>query len=107
MNNETFEEGLKILKRFLKDEGLYQQVFKNFLFKEGRPKIDLFQEFNSTIFPYVDGWTNVFKYINLMKGRNEHFDFLQWKKFFENTDLDSKWQKYYINRINKNDVYPF
>jgi hypothetical protein len=42
-----------------------------------------------------------------MKGRNEHFDFLQWKKFFENTDLDSKWQKYYINRINKNDVYPF
>lgn len=103
MDKKTFDEGLKLLKRFLKDEGLYFPIYKTFLFKNGaRKKEDLFNEFNTDRFTNVDDWKVLFGRLNLMG----YFDFKEtdlkiFKKYealiFER-NLRYKWPEYYKER---------
>lgn len=95
MTEKEFDRGLKLLKRFLKDKGLYQQVFKRFLFKNGKRKpIDLFNEFNSTKFNDVDDWKVLFGRLNLMVGENEPFNFSDYYTTIEGNQVHTQWPKF-------------
>ena len=97
MDEKTFNDGLKLLKRFLKDKGLYQQIFVNYLFKDNRPIIDLFNEFNSKFFSDVDDWRVLFKRNNLMVGKKNiySFDTLEWVTIISNNNIENEWADYY------------
>ena len=93
MTREVFEEGLKLLTRFLKEEGMYHRVFRGFLFKNNRPIEDLFKEFNSTVFSGVDDWGVLFNRINLMGGFN-NFDYDSYRELGLDKLID-EWEQYY------------
>jgi len=94
MTEKEFDRGLKLLKRFLKDKGLYEQVFKRFLFKNGKRKpIDLFNEFNSTRYPDVDDWKVLFGKLNLMVGKEE-FDLSDYRITIEGNQVNTEWPKF-------------
>lgn len=103
MDEKTFNDGLKLLKRFLKDKGLYQQIFVNYLFKNNRPIIDLFNEFNSKFFSDVDDWRVLFKRNNLMVGKKNIYSFntLEWVTFIKSNNIQNEWADYY-EKYNKN-----
>lgn len=104
MDEKTFNDGLKLFKRFLKEERLYLPIFK-FLFKDGRKPIHLFYEFNSKRFDDVDDWTQVLFKTNLMVGKG--FGSYDRTDFFHKLDFDMygylvttrnlafKWKQYY------------
>ena len=97
MSIETFNEGIKLLKRFLKEEGLYYPIFVKYLFRNGkRPLKDLFDEFNSTMFNDVDDWNVVFNRKNLL-GYKKISEFSQdvHSKLIGRPAVDVKWRKYY------------
>lgn len=95
MTKKEFDRGLKLLKRFLKDKGLYEPVFKRFLFKKGKRKqIDLFNEFNSTKFNDVDDWKVLFARLNLMVGENEPFSFSDYYTIIEGNQLQVEWPQF-------------
>ncbi len=93
MTREVFEEGLKLLTRFLKENGMYYRVFRCFLFKDNRPIEDLFKEFNSTVFSDVDNWGVLFKRVNLMGGFSK-FDYYHYSALGLDK-LTDKWKQYY------------
>lgn len=103
MDEKTFNEGLKLLKRFLKEKGLYQQIFVNYLFKNNRPVIDLFNEFNSKKFSDIDDWRLLFRRVNLMVGNNNKdlFDYLEWETIIADNKIHNEWAEYY-GKYNKN-----
>ena len=68
MTEKEFDEGFKLLKRFLKDKGIYKPIM-DFLFHDGRMPKHLFWEFNSARFNGVDDWKKVFICTNLMVGK--------------------------------------
>ncbi len=95
MTKKEFDRGLKLLKRFLKDKGLYEPVFKRFLFKKGKRKqVDLFNEFNSTRFSDVDDWKVLFARINLMAGGFEKFDFSDYSTTIQGNHVHIEWPEF-------------
>ncbi len=104
MTEKTFNEGLKLFKRFLKEEGLYKPVF-NFLFKDGRKPIHLFYEFNSKRFIGADDWINVLRLVNLMVGKGintydktnffDKFDYDEYENLITKNKLSPRWKEYY------------
>jgi hypothetical protein len=104
MDKKEFNKGFKLFKRFLKENGMYQPIFK-FLFKNGRQPIHLFYEFNSKRFLDVDDWGQVLFNTNLMVGKGEGTydkgDFFSRLNIDEYTELVSKthiaykWRDYY------------
>ena len=104
MDEKTFNDGLKLFKRFLKEEGLYLPVFK-FLFKDGRKTIHLFYEFNSKRFDDVDDWAQLLFKTNLMVGKGEgtydrtnffhKLDSYNYGNLVTNRNLALKWKEYY------------
>ncbi len=103
MTKETFNEGFKLFKRFLKEQNLYKPVM-NFLFQHGRKKENLFKEFNNKNYPDVDDWTKVFDRTNLLTGYLYNFNFDAYCKLIDDNNLSRKWKIYYYNEyINKND----
>ena len=101
MTRETFETGLKLFKRFLKDNGAYQSVYKGFMFKNGRTEENLFQEFNSKKWTGVDDWRQVLTYINLMTGYLWEFNYEEYNALITNNNLRKRWKDYYSKEINK------
>jgi len=95
MTKKEFDRGLKLLKRFLKDKGLYEPVFKRFLFKKGKRKPkDLFNEFNSTKFNDVDDWKVLFARINLMVGENVPFNFSDYYTTIHGNQVHIEWPEF-------------
>lgn len=102
MDKQTFNEGLKLLKRFLKDEGLYKPIYKSYLFKDGfRKKEDLFNEFNTDKFDDVDDWKVLFSRMNLQGYfcdiHNKYY--IKYKHIVEQYNLIYKWPQYYRKHI--------
>ena len=102
MDKETFDEGLKILKRFLKEKGKYQQIFVNYLFRNNRPINNLFEEFNSKLWNDVDNWEVLFNKVNLLVGEGNNFDGTEWIRLIHDKRIDSEWSQYYRKWIRKN-----
>ena len=96
MTQKEFDEGFKLLKRFLKNEGLYYPVIK-FLFSNGRPKENLFAEFNSTRWSGVDDWGELFRKTNLLCGWLYPLDGKMYNFLIKDNDLINKWRKYYYS----------
>ena len=95
MTKKEFDRGLKLLKRFLKDKGLYEPVFKRFLFKNGkRQPINLFNEFNSTKFNDVDDWKVLFVRLNLMTGGIGQFNFSDYYTTIQGNQVHIEWPKF-------------
>lgn len=97
MTKEEFDKGFKLLKRFLKDEGCYQTVLKGFLFINNRPKLNLFEEFNSKKYHDVDNWCVLFNRINLMTGEKYSFSKVEnfYNKNIRDTGLIDRWKDFY------------
>ena len=102
MDKETFDEGLKLLKRFLKEKGEYHSIFVNYLFRNNRPINNLFEEFNSKIWYDVDDWRVLFNKVNLLVGQGNEFDTTEWTTLIHNKKIDRDWALYYIEWIKKN-----
>lgn len=102
MDVKTFNEGLKLLKRFLKERGAYHSIFVNYLFRNNRPINNLFEEFNSKIWNDVDDWEKLFFRVNLMVGQGNAFDANEWTTLIHNQDIDSDWKQFYREWIRKN-----
>lgn len=93
MDRKTFDEGFKLFKRFLKNERVYIPVMRS-LFKNGRKKESLFNEFNSKRFTDVDDWRLIFDRVNLLTAYMWPYrsgDYLVIEKY----DLRTKWKAYY------------
>ena len=93
MDRKTFDEGFKLFKRFLKNERLYIPVMR-LLFKNGRKKESLFNEFNSKKYSDVDDWRLIFDRVNLLTAymwpyRSEEY------LVIDRYDLRTKWKSYY------------
>ena len=99
MDKKTFDEGLKLLKRFLKDKGLYRSIFINYLFKDGRPIENLFDEFNTKRWNDVDNWELLFYRVNLLVGENNinNFNIGKWYELIHDNGVDAQWKEYYKN----------
>jgi hypothetical protein len=102
MDEKTFNEGLKILKRFLKEKGEYRSIFVNYLFRNNRPINNLFEEFNSKIWDDVDDWGVLFNKVNLLVGQGNNFDGTEWTILIHNQNIDKDWEQYYREWIRKN-----
>lgn len=100
MTEETFNEGFKIFKRFLKENNKYNEVLK-FMFQHGRTKQNLFKEFNNKNYSYVDDWECVFNKINLLTGNLWLFDSKKYGEIISQHDLGNKWIRYYRKHIKK------
>ena len=98
MDRKTFDEGFKLFKRFLKEEGIYIPVM-NFLFQHGRKKENLFKEFNSKKYHDVDDWKEVFSKTNLMCGYLYDLDLSTYYNLIVHNDLPINWQHYYNNAM--------
>lgn len=94
MTIETFNEGFKLFKRFLKEQNLYKPVMK-FLFQKGRKKGNLFEEFNNKKYIDVDDWANVFDKTNLLTGYLYEMNFDEYCKLILDKNLPRKWKIYY------------
>ena len=91
MTKDTFNEGLKLLKRFLKEENMYIPVFKKYIFEDNRPIEDLFNEFNHC----EDGrWEDLFSWWNFLRGPNTR-DYDRYRKLIDNYGIREKWRNYY------------
>jgi hypothetical protein len=102
MDEKTFNEGLKLLKRFLKEKGIYQRIFVNYLFRNNRPINNLFEEFNSEIWNDVDDWGVLFNKVNLLVGQGNNFDGNEWTTLIHNQNIDKDWEQFYREWIRKN-----
>jgi hypothetical protein len=102
MDEKTFNEGLKILKRFLKEKGEYRSIFVNYLFRNNRPINNLFEEFNSKIWDDVDDWGVLFNKVNLLVGQGNNFDGNEWTTLIHNQNIDKDWEQFYREWIRKN-----
>jgi hypothetical protein len=102
MDEKTFNEGLKLLKRFLKEKGEYRSIFVNYLFRNNRPINNLFEEFNSKIWDDVDDWGVLFNKVNLLVGQGNNFDGTEWTILIHNQNIDKDWEQYYREWIRKN-----
>ena len=96
MTKDTFNEGLKLLKRFLKEENMYVPIFKKYLFENNRHIEDLFNEFNSKMYADVDDWTLLFRRWNLMRGPNDR-SYTIYERLIVKNSIDSKWKEYYLD----------
>ena len=100
MTREEFDRGIKLLRRFLKDEGYYTSIYKNYLFRKGRPEEDLFNEFNTTKFTDVDDWKVLFDRINLMVGCNDDWNYQEFNNRIITPGIDKKWREFCVeNRL--------
>ena len=93
MDRKTFDEGFKLFKRFLKNERLYIPVM-HLLFKNGRKKESLFNEFNSKKYKDVDDWRVVFDRVNLLTAYMWPFR-MEDLFIVDRYDLRRKWKAYY------------
>lgn len=98
MDRKTFDEGFKLFKRFLKEEGIYIPVM-NFLFQHGREKENLFKEFNSKKYRGVDDWKEVFSKTNLLCGYLYDLDFPTYQCLILDNELPNNWWHYYNNAM--------
>jgi hypothetical protein len=98
MDIETFNKGFKLFKRFLKDENMYMPV-KKLMFKNGRKKESLFNEFNSKKYSDVDDWKLVFDRVNLLTAYMWPLSQEEFYNVVIKNNLIEKWKKfYYINK---------
>ena len=98
MDIETFNKGFKLFKRFIKDENMYMPV-KKLMFKNGRKKESLFNEFNSKKYSDVDNWEMVFSRVNLLTAYKWPLDQEEFYNVVIENNLIEKWKKfYYINK---------
>jgi len=99
MDIETFNKGFRLFTRFLKDENVYMPV-KKLMFKNGRKKESLFNEFNSEKYGDVDDWELVFDRVNLLTAYMWPLSQEEFYNVVVKNDLIRKWKRfYYINNI--------
>lgn len=96
MDLETFNKGFKLFTRFIKDENVYIPVIK-LLFKNGRTKESLFNEFNSKRFTDVDDWGVVFNRVNLLTAFMWPLDQEEYSNLVLKNDLIEKWKNFYYH----------
>jgi len=96
MTRENFNRGIKLLTRFLKDEGYYTSVYQNYLFKKGRPLEDLFREFNTKKYNDVDDWKVLFERKNLLVGCNNDWNYELYRTKIISFGISEKWIRFCI-----------
>jgi hypothetical protein len=96
MDIETFNKGFKLFTRFIKNENVYMPV-KKLMFKNGRKKESLFNEFNSKKFSDVDDWGLVFSRVNLLTAYRWPIDQEEFYDVVLKNNLIEKWKKFYYN----------
>ena len=103
MDIDTFNKGFKLFKRFLKEENVYMPVRK-LMFKQGRKKESLFNEFNNKKYCDVDDWRVVFNRVNLLTAYMWPFNEQEFSNVIERNDLRTKWETYYNKNIKNYEI---
>jgi hypothetical protein len=93
MDRKTFDEGFKLFKRFIKNERVYIPIMR-LLFKNGRKKESLFNEFNSKKYTDVNDWRLIFDRVNLLTAYMWPLDQEEFS-IVERYNLRTKWKTYY------------